>query len=130
MAHQRARVEIGDHRDAGCWPRKRVGLLVGAPVAGDGGKLAHHQAFDVGARRFVIVAAGSVVADLRVGEDDDLAGIGRIGEYFLIAGEGGIEDDFAGPLGGRTKTPALEDGAVFQGEDCRVQFRLFLRGSG
>ena len=72
--------------------------------------------------------AGAVVADLRVGEDDDLAGVGGIGEDFLVAGEGGIEDDFAGAFGGRTKTPALEDRSVFQGEDCRIQVRLFLQG--
>ena len=58
-------------------------------------EFAHHQAFDVRTRRFVIVRVGAVVADLRIGQDDDLAGIGRIGEDFLVAGDGGIEDDFA-----------------------------------
>ena len=91
-----------------------------------GGKLAHHQPLDVRPRGFVVLAAGAVVADLRIGEDDDLPGIGRIGEHFLVAGERGIEDHFAGPLGGRTKTPALEDRAVFQGQDCRIQCRFFL----
>ena len=42
----------------------------------------------------------------------------------------GIEDNFAGTFGGRTKTPALEDGSVFQGQDCRIQSGLFLRGVG
>ncbi len=46
------------------------------------------------------------VADLRVGEDDDLAGVGRVGKYFLVSGEGGFEDDLSGPFGGATKTPA------------------------
>ncbi len=121
-----------DRRPRGCrlCARNALASFVGAPVAGDGGELAHDEAFDVGPRGFVIVAAGAVVADLRVGEDDDLAGIGGVGEDFLVAGERGIEDDLAGALGGRTKAPALEDGAVFQGEDCRVQFRLFLRGVG
>ena len=86
-----------------------TGFVVGAPVAGDAGKFADHEAFDVRLGGFVIAGAGSVIADLRVGEDDDLAGIGGIGEDFLIAGEGGIEDNFAGAFGGRTKTPALED---------------------
>ncbi len=129
VADQRAGIEIVDDRNAGAG-QEIVGLGVGAPVAGDGRELAHHQTFDVGAGGFVIVGAGAVVADLRVGEDDDLAGIGRVGENFLIAGEGGIEDHLAGPFGGRTKTPALEDRAVFQGEDCRIQVRLFLPGSG
>ena len=126
MAHQRARIETGNHRNAGA-AEKGVRLRIRAPVAGDGRELAHHQTFDIRTGRLVVRGTGSVVADLRIGEDDDLAGIGGIGEDFLIAGEGGIEDDLSGPLGGRTKTLALEDGAVFQGEDCSVQFRLFLR---
>jgi hypothetical protein len=55
-----------------------------------------------------------------VGEDHDLAGIARIGENLLIAGEGGVENKFTRALGGRTKAPALEDASVFQGEDCIV----------
>ena len=74
--------------------------------------------------------AGAVIADLRIGEDDDLAGVGGVGEDFLIPGERGVEDDFAASLGGRTKTPALEDAPVFQGEYCCGQFRLFLPGRG
>ena len=74
--------------------------------------------------------AGSVIADLRIGQDDDLAGVGGEGEDFLIPGESGVEDNFARSLGGRTKTPAFEDAAVFQGEYCCGQFRLFLRGRG
>ena len=101
--------------------RKRVGLVVGAPVAGDVRELADDEAFDMGPGGFVIGDAGAVIADLRVGENDDLPGIGGIGEDFLISGDRGIEDDFAGPFGGRTKTPALEDGAVFQSQDCRIQ---------
>jgi hypothetical protein len=66
------------------------------------------------------VFVGAVVADLRVGENDDLAGIGRIGENFLVAGDGRIEDDLAGPVCARTKTAALEDGAVLQGEQSRI----------
>ena len=129
MAHQGAGVESADHGYAGAG-EKTVGVGVGAPVAGDGRELADDEAFDVRADGFVVVGAGSVIADLGIGEDDDLAGIGGIGEDFLVAGEGGIEDHLAAPLGGRTKTPALEDGSVFQGEDCRVQFRLFLPGRG
>ena len=101
--------------------RKSLRRLIRAPVAGERRKLAHHQSFDVRPRRFVVGLVGAVVADLRIGENDDLAGIRRIGEDFLIAGDGGIENDFAGPFDGRTKTPALEDRAVFQGENCGVQ---------
>jgi hypothetical protein len=129
MAHQRARVQIRNDGHA-ARVQEFAGHRIGAPVAGQGRELSDHQPFDVRAQAFVIVAAGPIVADLRVGQDDDLAGVRRICEYFLIAGERGIEDDFAGALGGRTKTPALEDRSVFQGEDCSTQVRLFLPGSG
>ena len=106
-----------------------VRLAIGAPVAGHGRELAHDQTFDIGLDRFVILGAGAVVADLGVGEDDDLAGIGRIGEDFLVAGDGCVEDNFTGALGGRTKTPAFEDGAILQGQDCGFQYDV-LQGVG
>ena len=78
-----------DRRPPGCWlcERKRVGFLVGAPVAGDAGELAYDEAFDVRLARLRYRRAGAVIADLRVGENDDLAGIGGIGEDFLVAGD-------------------------------------------
>ena len=54
-----------------------------------------HQPFDPRFGSFVVVDAGAVIADLRIGEDDDLAGIGGIGEDFLVAGQRGMEDHFA-----------------------------------
>jgi hypothetical protein len=45
--------------------------------------------------RLVVVGVGAVVADFRVRQDNDLPGIRRIGENFLIAGNGGIKNDFA-----------------------------------
>ena len=130
VADQGAGVEVVDDGDAGAAEevrrlRRRERQLL---AMAENSRTTRPSMYGRGG--FVILGAGAVVADLGVGEDDDLAGIGGVGEDFLIAGEGGIEDDFAGPLGGRTKTPALEDRSVFQGEDCRVQFRLFLPGSG
>ena len=91
-------------------------------------ELAHHEALNIRMRGLVVGERRAVVADLGIGEDDDLAGIGRIGEDFLVSGERGIENDLAGALGGRTKTHAFEDASVFQGEDCRVQARVILQG--
>src|ERR1700683_3318187 len=77
-----------------------------------------------------IVAAGAVIADLGVGEHHDLTGIRRVCETLLVARKRGVENHFAGPFRGGAKTAALEDGTVLQGEQCRGQVRLFLRGSG
>ena len=71
---------------------------------------------------FLVVRIRAVVADLRIRENDDLAGVGRIGEDLLVAGDGGVEDNFAQAIFWRTKALALEDRPVLQGEDCRIQF--------
>jgi hypothetical protein len=95
--------------------RKSSATASDRQFARDRRPFAHHQPFNIRTLRFVVLRAGAIVADLRVGEDHNLAGIRWIGEDFLISGEGGIEDNLAGSLSGRTKTPALEDSAVFQG---------------
>ena len=41
---------------------------------------------------FEVVIIGADIADVGKGEGDDLAGIGLVGEDFLIAGHGGVED--------------------------------------
>jgi hypothetical protein len=98
-------------------------FFLGSPVAGHRRELAHHQALDVRAGSLIVLRVGAVVADVRVSEDDDLAGVGRIGEDFLVTGDGRVENDLAGSLHSRTKTGALEDRSVFQGEDRFAQSR-------
>ena len=126
MADQGAGVEIGDDGYV-CTGEERVGGGIAAPIAGHGRELADHQAFNVGTPGLVVGGAGSVIADLGIGEDDDLAGIRRVGEDFLVSGDRRVKDDFARTFDGRTKTLALEDRAVFQGEDCWVQLGLILQ---
>src|SRR5262249_11013748 len=126
---QSACIEIADDGDV-VFGQESIGFFIAAPVAGQRRELAHYEPFDIRFRRFVIVTAGAVIPDLRICQNDNLAGIRRIGEYFLVAGEGRVENDLAGPLCRRTKTPAFEDRPVFQGEDCSWQFTWFLPGSG
>ncbi len=97
------------------------GLLIRAPIAGDGRDLADDQSFYIRTGGLAIRLVGAIVADLRIGEDDDLAAIGRIGENFLIAGDGGVEDHLACALDRRTKTGALEDRSIFQDENRLLQ---------
>jgi hypothetical protein len=49
-------------------------------------KFAHHQGFDIRLGGFLVVEVGTDVADMGIGQADDLAGIARIGENFLITG--------------------------------------------
>src|ERR1051326_2971915 len=129
MPDQCACIEIVDYRYAGAL-QKFIGFRVRSPIARDVRPLTYREALDIRPLRFAIFGAGAVVPDLRIGENHNLAGIRRIGEDLLVAGEGGVENDFAGPLGGRTKTAALEDSSVFQSENRGVQARMFLPRTG
>ena len=120
MPNQRAGVDLGGHRNVALG-QKLLGLLLGAPVARNARKFAHNQAFDDGAGRFAIIVIRAVVADLGIGEDHDLAGVRRVREDFLVAGDRGIENNLAGFIGERTKATTLEDRAVLQGERCGIQ---------
>ena len=49
-----------------------------------------------GPGRLVVGGVDPVVADVGIGEGDDLAGVGRVGDDLLVAGEHGVEHRFAG----------------------------------
>ncbi len=127
MTHQRTRVDFGGHRDS-IFREVMFGILLRAPIAGDGRKLAHDETLDVGALGFTIVIVRAVVANLRICENHYLARIRGIGEDFLVAGDSGVEDNFAQAVFRRTKAPALEDRPVLQGEHCMIQFGLSSKG--
>src|SRR5580698_103277 len=94
MADQRSGVDSGDYRDA-IAGQKLLSRFVGTPVARQRREFADDQALNEWLHGFIIGIVGAVVADLRIGQDDNLAGVRRIGENFLIAGEGGIENNFS-----------------------------------
>ena len=79
-------------------------------------EFAHHQRLDVRLGRFLVVEVGADVADMGIGQTNDLAGIARIGENFLITGEAGIENDFAAAARDRAGRAAVKDAPVFQRE--------------
>ena len=94
VAHERARIQVPDHRDA---VALEIGLrgVAGAPVGSQLREFADDQRLDVRALGFLVVEIGADVADVRIGKADDLAGVAGIGENFLVAGEAGIENDLA-----------------------------------
>jgi hypothetical protein len=61
-----------------------------------------------------IILVGSGIADVGIGERDDLAAVRRVGEDFLITGHRGIENHFAGRLAIGADCLAPELGAVFE----------------
>src|ERR1700686_3135391 len=116
MAHQRAGVDIGEHRNPELFEIFFRDLLR-APVGAYAGKLAYDQAFDIRPRSLVVFGIRSVVTDFRIGENDDLASVGRVGENFLIAGDGSIKNYFAVTFAFGSVAFAAEDSAIFQRKD-------------
>jgi len=116
MADQGARVDIPDDRDV---PALQILLrgFAGAPVGGDGGKFADDQRLDVGVRGFFVQAVGADVADVGIGEADDLAGVTGVGENFLVSGERGIENDFAAAARAGAGGTALKYAPVLEREN-------------
>ena len=66
-----------------------------APLAAYAAGLVDYQAGRVGFPRLHILVVDSVVADQRVGQGHDLPVVGGVGQDFLIARHGGIEDELA-----------------------------------
>ncbi len=65
-----------------------------------------------------------------ISEADDLPGVTRIGEDFLVSGEAGIENDFAGTAGASARRAAAKNSPVFEREDratCERLRQLVLR---
>src|ERR1700691_5355432 len=116
VPHQRARVDIRQHRHFELL-QVLLGHLLRAPVPTPFRELAHDQAFDPRTRGFVIFLVGAVVTDLRIGQDNDLPRVGRIGENFLVAGDGSIKNDFAVAFAFGAVAFASEDSPVFQRKD-------------
>ena len=88
-----------------------------SPVVGRVAHVAHHDAGEVDAVGLHVGRAHAVVADLRVGEGDHLAGVGRVGDDLLVAGHGRVEDELAERLAGRARREPLVRGAVLERQE-------------
>jgi len=63
--------------------------------------------------RFLVVQVRADIPNVRIGEADDLARVARVSENFLIAGETGVENDFAAAAGGCTRRTPGKNPSVF-----------------
>src|ERR1700722_7057853 len=123
MANHSPSVDLGNHGDVEAFEIFLCHLL-GAPVGADGRKLARYQSFDVRTAGLVVGGIGSVVSDLRIGQDDNLSSIGGISENFLVACQGGIENHFAKTFALGAIALTAEDAPVFEREDCLHGFSV------
>ncbi len=63
---------------------------------------------------FLVVVVDTGVADMRVRQRDDLSGIGRVGQDFLVPGNGRVEHHFAQRFAGGADRAAAKDRSVGQ----------------
>ena len=113
VSHQRARIDLGHGHDATL--AQVVGqALARAPVAHGRTHVTHHQTGRPDAVALVVFRIDADVADMGRGHRHDLTMIRGVGEDFLVTGDAGVEDDFAGRLAQRAKTGAGPDCTVFQ----------------
>jgi hypothetical protein len=61
---------------------------------------------------------------MRIGQADDLAGITRIGENFLVTGEAGVENDFAAAPGDRSRSAPMKNAPIFERNNSIPCFRF------
>ncbi len=60
---------------------------------------------------------GADIADVRIGEADDLPGVAGVGENFLVTGERGVKNDFAAAASASARRAAVKDSSVLEREN-------------
>ena len=120
QAGQRARVDAGKADDAARL-QPQVEMAGGAVVGrvGDVGPedAAAHARGGGEVDRLDVLVVDADIADMREGEGDDLAGIGRVGQDLLVAGHRRVEADLADGGAFRAEPHALDHGAVGKHEE-------------
>ena len=113
---QAAGVDAGDPRD-GVADEELFEGSRGPPAARAVDQVADDDPPAPGPGRLVVVGVHAVVADVGIGEGDDLPGVGRIGDDLLVPGQHRVEDGLPGghpALGEGTDGLTLEPRPVGQ----------------
>jgi len=92
--------------------------LLGAEIRGKYRQITDDQAGGMDFGGFDILGIHADIADMRIGERDDLARVARIGQDFLIPGDRGIEHHFADRRTGGADRMTTKDRAVGECEKC------------
>jgi hypothetical protein len=66
--------------------------------------------------RYSVLDVHAGVADVRIGQGDDLTAVARVSENFLIAGDRRVEHHLADRVTGRANRYAVKDRAVSERE--------------
>src|SRR5690554_3467203 len=89
-----------------------IQALLVTPAAGDQRQVTNDQAGGVDAVGFYVFVVHTGVADVRIRQGDDLAGVGRVGQDFLIAGHGSVEHYLAAGFSVCADGGAVEEASV------------------
>ena len=114
-AGQATGIDTGDGHGAVLFQIGIQRLLV-APARRQQRQVTNDQTGSPHAVGFGVFRRGAGVTDVRVGQGNDLLGIGRIGEDFLIAGHGRIEHDLTNGMTIGSNGIAAKNAAVSKGE--------------
>mgnify|MGYP000979433880 CR=1 FL=1 len=114
-----AGIDVGD-RDNSALLEVLLQVLLVAVIAGQQGQVPDHQAGGPNLCGLFIFAVGAGVADMGIGEGDNLARIGRVGQNFLIAGHGGVENHLTDRHPLSAYCQAFENTSVFKRKNGRT----------
>jgi hypothetical protein len=65
-------------------------------------------------RGFLVLAVGAGIADVRIGQRNDLPALGRVGQDFLVSRHCGIENHFAYRFSIFADRRTVKDGSVLE----------------
>ena len=117
MTHHRARVDIPNDRYLVA-VQVEMRSFGRSPIRSDLRKFEHHKRFDVGFASFLVVGIRADVPNVGISQANDLPGVAGVGENFLIAGEAGIENDFAAAARDRAGRAAIKYAPVLERQSC------------
>ena len=115
QAGQAPRIDAGDADEAALL-EPAFEMLHRTPIGWLGDVGAQHEPERRRRACLQVVVVGSDIADMGKGEGDDLPGVGRIGQNFLVAAHCGVEADLAHSFALRAEAPAMKDRSVGERE--------------
>ena len=74
---------------------------------------------------FHVLVVYSGITDVGVRQSDDLTGVGRIGQDFLVTGHGGVENHLAAGFPGSADGNSVEQASVCECKDGRCTQGLY-----
>ena len=122
MPSQSPRVEAGYGRDAPFFQVIAQGLRL-AKITGAQRQVTNDQPCCMDAGGLRVLGINPDIADVRIGQRDQLIAIGRIGQDFLIASHRRVEHDLADPDRIGADGCAPEHRTVSQGKNCGCERR-------